>query len=296
MKTVTRQNLHTIDDLLQYADQQFIAAGLYYGHGTDNPWDDAVALVLHVLGLAIDVDASVRHRAISQSACDRVLSVIDRRINDRIPVPYLTHEAWFAGLAFYVDRRVLIPRSPIAELIEQQFMPWVQSRSVRRILDIGTGSACIAIACAYAFPNASVDAVDIDNDALIVAKRNIAKHQLLTRVVPLQSDLFSALDGKQYDIIIANPPYVAAEDFAALPPEYQHEPDVALLSQEGGLAHAKQILHVAARYLTETGILVVEVGNGRAALVQQCPQSPFVWLEFAHGGEGVFLLSARDLI
>lgn len=285
----------SVGTILVSIEQQFIAADLYFGHGTDNAWDDAVVIVLYVLQLPIDADRQVASQLLTIEQQQRILSIVKQRLEQRIPVPYLIHRAWFCGLSFYIDQRVLIPRSPLAELIEQQFQPWATTEHIKTILDMGTGSACIAIACAVVFPQAAVDAVDIDQDALDVAKLNITRHELLGRVIPLQSDLFDQLPAKKYDIIVSNPPYVDAEDVANLPPEYHHEPQHALASGVDGLDHCKRLLQQAIDYLNEDGILIVEVGNSRQALEQQFPCCPFVWLEFEYGGDGVFLLTYAEL-
>ncbi|MEM9243036.1 MAG: 50S ribosomal protein L3 N(5)-glutamine methyltransferase [Pseudomonadota bacterium] len=289
-------NLHTVNDILCYAERQFLTAKLHFGHGTDNAWDEAVVLVLHVLDLPIDSDGdTVKKRQLTDGERERMLSLIDRRVNERVPAPYLTHEAWFFGLSFYVDERVLIPRSPLAELIEQAFSPWIEEDQIESILDMGTGSACIACACALTFPDAKVDAVDLHPQALEVAQINVGQHDLLTQVNLIQSDLFTELADKKYDIIISNPPYVDEQDMMSLPQEYRHEPDHALASGNDGLNHVKAILRSAPDFLNDGGILVVEVGNSREALEHLLPRAPFVWLEFEHGGEGVFLLTKEEL-
>ncbi|MCP3679495.1 MAG: 50S ribosomal protein L3 N(5)-glutamine methyltransferase [Gammaproteobacteria bacterium] len=296
MKKRELRELLTVGDMVHYAEQRFTEAGIYYGHGTDNSWDEAAALVLQVLHLPPDADQSVTSETLNADQRERLLSLIERRVTERLPLPYLLHEAWFAGYSFYVDERVLIPRSPIAKLIERQFEPWVKGDEVARIADIGTGSGCIAIAAALAMPQAEVDAVDIDSDALEVARFNIAKHQLIGRVEPMQSDLFTQLDAsRQYDIIIANPPYVDPATMADLPAEYQHEPARALSSPQIGLFHTYEILKHSGRYLRSDGILVVEVGDRQPLLEEAFPRVPFIWLEFEHGGEGVFLLTQEAL-
>lgn len=286
--------LTTLNVVLQWAEQSFIAAELHYGHGTDNAWDEAVALALYVLKLPPDVDASVGERVLSSLERESYMQLVNRRISERIPVPYLTHEAWFAHQKFYVDERVIIPRSPMGELILNGFQPWLGNRSVHRILDLCTGSGCIAIAAAKVFEGAAIDAIDISKDALAVAHKNVLSHGCESRVNLIQSDLFSACTGKRYDIIIANPPYVDSTEMQNLPREYRWEPHLALAAGTDGLAIVKQILRDAPNYLTENGLLFVEVGNAEEALKSQYPDFPFTWLEFENGGQGVFLLYAED--
>jgi len=287
--------LFTIRDFLRFGASNFNAAKIYFGHGTDNAWDDAVALVLHALSLPHDINPNILDARLTYSERENILRLFLRRINERVPVPYLTHEAWFASLPFYVDERVLIPRSPFAEIIEKRFAPWVDDLEVMRILDIGTGSACMAIACALAFPESLVDAVDLSNDALEVAKINVDKHNVRGQVRFLQSDVFSALPNEKYDIIISNPPYVGTEEMQTLPPEYAHEPRSALLSGEHGLDVVKKILQEAAQHLNSEGLLFVEVGNSEDILAEQFPEVPFLWLEFERGGGGVFMLTKEQL-
>ncbi len=221
--------------------------------------------------------------------------LIGRRIKERIPAVYLTGETWFAGLPFQVDRRALIPRSPIAELIERRFAPWIDPRGVRRILDIGTGSGCIAVACAKALPRARVDAVDISPEALEVAAINVRRHRVGSRVSLVRSDHFSALSGERYDIIVANPPYVGRREMSGLPPEYRHEPRLALAAGRDGLDSVRVILREAGGHLRSRGLLIVEVGNTETAVRRAFRHLPFLWLEFERGGGGVFLLTADQL-
>lgn len=287
--------LNTIRDFLRYATSRFNAAALYYGHGTDNAWDEAVSLVLHTLHLPHDIHSHILDANLLHEEKLSLMRLINERVEKRIPVPYLTHEAWFAGLSFYVDERVLIPRSPIAELIEKQFSPWVNVDEVHHILDLCTGSACIAIACAKAFPDAQVAAVDISEDALAVAKTNVLRHHVEEQVHLYQSDLFSNLAHKKYDLIVSNPPYVNLEEMAELPAEYLHEPSLGLAAGETGLDVVTQMLRHAANYLTPNGVLIVEVGNSEIALQETYANVPFIWLEFERSDGGVFLLTAKDL-
>lgn len=289
------EEMGTVRDFIRWAVTQFNQEELVYGHGTDNAWDEAVNLVLTSLQLPPDIDTNVLDAKLTLSEKRVLAERIKRRVEERIPVPYLVNEAWFAGLNFYVDQRVLIPRSPIAELVEDEFSPWVEEANVHHILDLCTGSGCIAIASAMAFPNAMVDAVDIDENALCVANINIERFGLEENVKAIRSDLFAALAGKQYDIIVSNPPYVGHLEYSALPAEYAHEPEGALLCRQDGLEIVRRILANAANYLTPTGILVVEVGFGQELLEAQYPNVPFTWLQFERGGEGVFLLTAEEL-
>ena len=281
--------------LIDRTGQRFAASDLYYGHGTDNAHDEAVYLVLGALGLPFDASAEQLDRTVSVAEQERIKALVDDRVRSGKPTAYLLNQAWFAGLPFYVDERVLIPRSPIAELIRERFAPWVKPSEVTRILDLGAGSGCIAIACAAAFPDAVVDATDISADALAVAEINRTRHGLEQRVNLIRSDLFSALRGSQYDIIVSNPPYVSAAEMAALPTEYRHEPSVALAGGAAGLDVIERILSDAREYLSPQGILVVEVGNSRLALEEQYPEVPFIWLDFNCGGEGVFVIMGTEL-
>lgn len=287
--------LKTIRDFIRFATSRFNAAGLYYGHGTDNSWDEAIALVLHSLHLPHDVNPLVLDANLTREEQVTLAELITSRVEKRTPVPYLTHEAHFGGLSFYVDDRVLIPRSPIAELIENNFQPWIEPEKVTQILDLCTGSGCIAIACAYAFPHAEVDASDISSDALAVAKINVLRHHVEDQVHLYESDLFSTLPQKKYDIIVSNPPYVSAEEMAELPNEYHHEPELALAAGIEGLDFAIRILRDAKKYLQPHGIVVIEVGNSEYALAEKFPEIPFTWLEFERGGGGVFLLTAQQI-
>lgn len=288
--------LTTLNQILQWAEQSFNEAGLYFGHGTNNAWDEAVMLAAAVLKLPPDVDASIGQKTLTKTEKAALILLVERRINERIPVPYLTHEAWFAGLKFYVDERVLIPRSPFAELILKGFQPWLGNRKIHRILDLCTGGGCIAIACASVFKDAIIDAVDISEDALAVARQNIHMHQYEDKVRLYQSDLFSTCPLNEYDIIISNPPYVAYPEWIDLPLEYQKEPKLALEAGKDGLDLVNKILKEAPKYLRDSGLLWVEVGNASLALQKQFPHLPLTWMEFERGGEGVFLISKEDLL
>ncbi|MGE0081307.1 MAG: 50S ribosomal protein L3 N(5)-glutamine methyltransferase [Thiohalomonadaceae bacterium] len=289
------QDLTTIRDFVRWGMSLFKAAGLHHGHGMPDAQDEAVYLVLHALHLPPDLHASHFDARLTRSERRQVAELLARRVRERLPAPYLTGEAWFAGLPFFVDQRVLVPRSPIAELIENRFEPWVDSERVERILDLCTGSGCIAVACAMAFPGVAVDGSDISSDALAVAAVNVERHQADDQVRLVQSDLFSELQGERYDVIVSNPPYVDAADMAALPPEFRHEPAGALAAGEDGLDLVRVILREAADHLTPEGILVVEVGNSAAALEEAYPEVPFTWLEFERGEAEVFLLTAEQL-
>jgi ribosomal protein L3 glutamine methyltransferase len=285
----------TVGDLIQRGARRLKRAKVFFGHATENAVDDAAALVLHALKLRHEATPAIYSKRINTAAQKRAEELISRRIEQRIPAVYLTGETWFAGHRFHVDPRVLIPRSPLAELIERQFRPWVDARRVRSIVDIGTGSGCIAIACAKAFPRAHVDAVDICEDALEVAKINVRRHRLARRVRLVKSDHFKELGGETYDIIVANPPYVGARELKSLPPEYRHEPRLALAAGPAGLDSVRIILRQAGQHLRPGGILVVEVGNTDRAVQRAYRELPFVWLEFERGGGGVFLLTADQL-
>jgi len=271
---------------------------LTYGHGTDNPWDEATYLVFETLHLPYDNPESLLDRPLTESETHALMEKIEGRIIDYIPTAYLTNRAHFANLTFYVDDRVLIPRSPIAELILNEFSPWVKPDQVKHIADLGTGCGAITIACAKAFPEATVDAVDTSLEALRIAQGNCKTHGVQDRVRLIQSHWFVHLPAPlpTYDIIVSNPPYVGREEMEALPEEYRHEPEEALYSGEDGLMDVVEILRDAAAFLSPKGILVVEVGNAQEALEEAYPHVPFIWLDFAEGGQGVFLLSYEELV
>ncbi len=285
----------TVRALIEHAERALRAARLHYGHGTDNARDEAAALVLHALGMRRPLTWPQLRRPAGAAARARLAQLLTRRIRERIPAVYLTRRCWFAGIALYVDQRVLIPRSPIAELIVRRFAPWIDAARVRRVLDLGTGSGCIAIACARAFPRARVDAVDLSPAALAVARVNVRRHRLARRVRVRRSDHFGALRGARYDIIVSNPPYVGERELQGLPREYRHEPRLALAAGEDGLDSARVILRDAAAHLNPGGLLIVEVGDSATALRRAFPRLPFVWLAFERGGGGVFLLEREQL-
>lgn len=287
--------LETINDFLRLAYSWARQSDLFFGHGTDNAWDDMRQLILGSLALPYDIaDVLLESRLLGKEK-KYLYSQMRKRIVDRIPVPYLTHEAYFCGLPFYIDERVLIPRSPLAELIQEQFAPWVEPSQVELILDMCTGSACIAIACCYAFPDAEVDAVDISVDALAVAKINQEKHGLEDQLNLIQSDCFKAISNVRYDIIVSNPPYVGGQEMKTLPEEYRHEPVLALEAADNGLAIVDNILRNAQHFLSKEGILVLEVGNSDELVMETYPDLPLTWLEFEHGGHGVFVVSSEQL-
>jgi ribosomal protein L3 glutamine methyltransferase len=285
----------TVGALIEHAERSLRAARLHYGHGTDNARDEAAALVLHALGLHRPLTWRQLRRRAGVAAGARLAQLLTRRIGERIPAVYLTRRCWFAGIPLYVDERVLIPRSPIAELIVRRFAPWIDAARVHRILDLGTGSGCIAIACARAFPRARVDAIDLSPAALAVARGNVRRHRLARRVHVRRSDHFGALGCARYDIIVSNPPYVGERELQGLPREYRHEPRVALAAGEDGLDSARVILRDAAAHLNPGGLLIVEVGDSATALRRAFPRLPFVWLAFERGGGGVFVLERAQL-
>ena len=293
--TTINDELFTIRDFIRWGVSEFNAAKLYFGHGTDNAWDEAEQLVLHAINLTPPLADEWLGSRLTSSERDRVVANLQRRIEERIPAAYITGQAWFAGLPFIVDERVLVPRSPIAELIQKQFQPWL-AQEPARILDLCTGSGCIGIACAFAFPDAEVQLSDISFDALEVAEENIQQHNLEERVFAIQSDLFANLVGQQFDLIVSNPPYVDADDLASMPAEYHAEPEIGLGSGEDGLEFTRRLLREASSYLTDDGVLIVEVGNSWVALEEAYPHLPFTWMEFERGGHGVFKVNKSDLL
>jgi len=295
MQREPQPELQTIRDLVRWSASRFGEAGLVFGHGTDNAFDEALLLVRHALHLPAQFPDYFLASAVTADEREAVLELIQRRIDTRKPAAYLTHEAWFAGLLFYVDERVLVPRSPMAEWIERGFQPWLEPDSVERVLDLCTGGGCIGIACAAHFENAHVDLVDISPAALEVAAKNVERHDLQDWVQVIESDLFDAVDAQGYQLIISNPPYVSAGEMQQLAEEFRHEPEIGLVAGSEGLDVVVRILAQAADYLDEEGILVVEVGNSQEMLAECFPEVPFLWLEFERGGQGVFLLEAAQL-
>lgn len=292
------EQLSTVRDLVRWGVSRFTRSEIYYGHGTDNALDEALTLVLHALGLEHDLVERFWDARTTLAERHAIIDLFERRAEERVPVPYLTGEAWFAGLPFDVDARVLIPRSPIAELIEANFAPWLvlpAAETTLRVLDLCTGGGCIGIAIAAHNADAEVVLADISADALDVALDNIERHDLGDRVQIVQSDLFDALAGERFDLIVSNPPYVDAQDMADLPDEYRHEPELALAAGDDGLDLVRRMLAEAADHLTDEGVLIVEVGNSWVALEEAYPGVPFTWIEFERGGHGVFLLTREQL-
>lgn len=296
MSALATNELFTVRDYLRYAVSRFNGAGLFFGHGSDNAWDEAVYLTLHTLNLPLDRLEPFLDARLLPHERERLLDIYRRRCEDRLPAAYLTNEAWLGEQRFYVDERVIVPRSFIAELLEEQLTPWIDDPwAVENALDLCTGSGCLAILTALAFPNAQVTAVDLSTDALAVAERNVADYHMQDRVELIHSDAFTELQGRRFDLIISNPPYVNAESVAALPPEYLHEPEMALGSGDDGLDFTRIILREAKKHLTEDGILIVEIGHNRDALEAAYPTLPFTWLDTAAGDEYVFMLRADEL-
>jgi len=290
---VSPSRLQTLRDYIRWAVSRFHEHGVYFGHGTDNAWDEARLLVLGGLHLPWAMADAYLDCRLEEAECLHLNELLRRRIEERVPAAYLLGEAWFCGLPFIVDERVLVPRSPIAEYIERQFAPWLP-KTPTRILDLCTGSGCIGIACAYEFPDAEVVLADLSYDALEVANLNIEQHELEGRVYTVQSDGFDGLPGQRFDLIVSNPPYVDLEDFASMPDEYQHEPELGLACGDDGLDLVRRMLAEAADHLTDDGLLVVEVGNSQVHVEALYPEVDFTWLEFQRGGHGVFLLAAQQ--
>jgi ribosomal protein L3 glutamine methyltransferase len=289
------ESLITVRDWLRFAVSRFNEAGLFFGHGSDNAFDEAAYLILHTLHLPLDRLEPFLDARLTHAEAEQIKTIIQRRVQDRVPAAYLTHEAWLGDYRFYVDERVIVPRSFIAELLREQLSPWVDDpESIHAAVDICTGSGCLAILMAHAFPNAAVDAVDLSKDALEVAKKNVADYGLQDQVHLIESDLMKKLKGKTYDLIVTNPPYVNTSSMAELPQEYQLEPQLALASGKDGLDHIRKILANAPGHLNEGGLLIAEIGHNRDALEAAFPDLPFTWLETSGGDQFVFLLRKED--
>lgn len=294
--TTPMDELLTLRDWLRWAVSRFNSAKLFFGHGTDNAWDEAVWLLLATLQLPRDRLEPFLDARLTRAERLAVFNVLEQRIARRLPAAYLLQEAWLGAFRFYVDERVIVPRSYFAELLEEGFAPWVEEpESVGSVLDLCTGSGCLAILMAHAFPNAQVDAIDISPDALAVARRNIADYGLADSVHAIESDLFAAVPGKRYDLILSNPPYVTAEAMAALPAEYRHEPALALAAGEDGLDVVRRILREAADHLTPEGFIAIEVGHNRDQVEAAFPHLPVVWLDTASSSDKIFLVSREAL-
>ena len=293
----SHKELFTIRDWLRFTVSRFEEAGIFFGHGTANAYDEAVWLVMSALHLPLDTLENFLDAVITEAERKHLAHLIERRITDRTPTAYLLREAWLRGYKFYVDERVIVPRSFIAELLDDGLSPWIEyPEMVESAADICTGSGCLGILLADAFPNADIDVVDISPDAIAVANINIANYALQDRVHAVQSDMFAALAGKTYDLIISNPPYVDAESMAALPQEYRNEPQLALGSGDAGLDHTHTLLREAAGFLNDGGLLIVEIGHNRDTLLEAYPELPFTWLEVEAGNEFVFLLTKEQLL
>ncbi|MNM76531.1 50S ribosomal protein L3 glutamine methyltransferase [compost metagenome] len=290
---MTESRLLTLRDHIRWAVSRFHAEGLFFGHGTDNAWDEARQLVLGALHLPWEIADAYLDCRLEDDEREHLLQLLRRRIDERVPTAYLLGEAWFCDMPFVVDERVLVPRSPIGELIQQHFEPWLAAEPAR-ILDLCTGSGCIGIACAHAFPRAEVVLADLSFDALEVANINIERHELGERVYTVQGDGFAGLPGQRFDLIVSNPPYVDAEDFAEMPAEYQHEPELGLACGDDGLDLVRRMLAEAADHLNDDGVLVTEVGNSQVHVEAAYPEVEFTWVEFARGGHGVFVLTAEQ--
>ncbi|CAH0533989.1 50S ribosomal protein L3 glutamine methyltransferase [Vibrio stylophorae] len=286
--------LVTLQDMLRWTLSCFNESGIFYGHGSDNAWDEALALVLPSLHLPLDLSPHLLASRLTERERRLVAEQVLRRVDERIPTAYLTNQAYFCGYEFYVDERVLVPRSPIGELIDNGFSG-ILNHEPSRLLDLCTGSGCIGIAMAHAFPDAEVDIVDISDDALEVAQINIDQHGVEQQVIPMQSDLLNALPAHGYDLIVSNPPYVDAEDMADLPDEFHHEPELGLAAGFDGLDLVRRILADAPTHLNDGGALICEVGNSMVHMMAQYPDVPFTWLEFENGGHGVFMLTKSQL-
>jgi ribosomal protein L3 glutamine methyltransferase len=288
-------NLITIRDMVRWGASQFRSAQLFFGHGTDNALDEALALVLHCLSLEHSLPESYFNSRLTSAEIKKISELIGERIRTRKPLAYLTGAAWFAGIEFHVNEHVLVPRSPIAELIEQGYYPWLQPDRIQRVLDLCTGSGCIGIATALYLPESAVTLIDISTEALLVAQQNIKRYELADRVTVLESDIYNSLPPQQFDLIVSNPPYVSENEYAGLPDEYRREPKLGLTAEEDGMALVARILRQATDYLTPEGVIIVEVGASADILMQRYPEVPFQWIDFEQGGDGVFMLNHADL-
>ena len=295
-ESVILDELLTINDYLRWTMSRFNEANIFYGHGTDSSWDEAVHLVLELIKLPIDIDERVLNATLTRSERLLIIRCVYRRVIERTPLPYLTNVSWFAGMKFYVDERVIVPKSPIGELIRNDFSPWVEKADIKTALDLCTGSGCIGIGMASVFPDAHITISDISKDALEVSKRNVKDYYLKDRVSIIESDLFANLDGAHYDLIISNPPYVDKEDLKSMAEEYKKEPLLALQAGDDGLDIVRRILKQAPHHLNDGGILIVEVGNSQYALQEAFPSVPFTWINFTDGGDGVFILTLDELL
>ncbi len=295
IETEIVNTLKNIRDYIRWGASQIAEHQVFLGHGIATPVHESAAIVFHTLFLPFNLDDCYLDATLTPRERKKIVEQLNKRIIERTPVAYIINEAFFAGLSFFVDERVLVPRSPIAELIEQRFQPWVEEDLVFNILDLCTGSACIAIACAHAFPEAHVDAIELSDDAIDVAKINIEKHQMTDQVSLFKSDLFNELPDKKYDVIVSNPPYVAIQEWKELPVEYHNEPEIGFTGGITGLDLVIRILFDAKNYLTEQGVLIIEVGSSAETLQQYFPEIPFYWLEIERGGDGVFLLTAKQV-
>ena len=297
MYAEARHTLHTVRDVLRFAISRFQEAGLVFGHGSDNAWDEAAYLLAHTLHLPLERFDALLDCRLLPTERDAALAVIERRVSERLPAAYLTHEAWLAGHDFYVDERVIVPRSFIAELLPEALEPWIEHPElVHSVLDLCTGSGCLAILTALYYPDADVDAIDLSPEALEVAGINVGRYGMQDRIRLVESDLWAGVAGLSYDLIVSNPPYVDAESVAALPDEYLKEPELALGSGDDGLEATRRILEEAAAHLNPFGVLVVEIGHNRDVLEMQYPQLPFTWLETSGGDGFVFLLTREELV
>jgi ribosomal protein L3 glutamine methyltransferase len=293
---LTADELETLRDWLRFAVTRFGETKIAFGHGTTNAYDEAAYLLLHALSLPIDRLEPFLDARLTRAECATLATLLARRIDERIPAPYLTGEAWLGDFRFHVDKRVVIPRSFIAELLPDGLAPYVGSgEAIRSVLDLCTGSACLAILLAHAFPSADVDAADLSPDALAVAEQNVAEYELGDRIKLIRSDLFNSLSGKTYDLIVSNPPYVTTTAMRSLPPEFRHEPELALSGGDDGMDVVRSIIDAVPRHLNAHGVLVVEVGSGRAAVEAAFPRLPFVWLKTRSSADAVFLLTRDDL-